>query len=209
MPERLILASASPARLQSLRNVGLDPEVIVSGVDEDAIAHERPDLLARALAEAKGAAVLERVDGDVILVACDSVLEFEGRAHGKPGSTEEAVAHWCRIRGGQGVLHTGHHVSVWDEHDGGWVRSSMTRLASTRVTFADLTDAEIDAYAATGEPQRVAGAFTTDGYGGPFVTRMEGDPHNVVGISLPLLRQMLLDLGVPWHHLWPKVQLDE
>ena len=205
MPERLILASASPARLQSLRNVGLDPEVIVSGVDEDAIAHERPDLLARALAEAKGAAVLERVDGDVILVACDSVLEFEGRAHGKPGSTEEAVAHWCRIRGGQGVLHTGHFVVVRR----GGREVTQARVASTVVRFADLTDQEIEAYVATGEPLVVAGGFTIDGFGGAFITGVEGDPHNVIGISLPLLRQMILDLGVPWQSLWrPGLSID-
>lgn len=198
MPERLILASASPARLQSLRNVGLDPEVIVSGVDEDAISHQRPDLLARALAEAKGGAVLERVEGNVILVACDSVLEFEGRAHGKPGSPEEAVAHWCRIRGGQGVLHTGHFVTVRR----GGREVTQSRVASTVVRFADLTDHEINAYVATGEPLVVAGGFTLDGIGGAFVTGVEGDPHNVIGISLPLLRQMLLDLGVEWQSLW-------
>lgn len=208
---RLILASSSPARRETLRGAGLRPEILVSGVDEDQVSAPTPGELVQALADLKGEAVVDRlqVTEPTALVACDSLLEFQGQAHGKPGTAEQVVKRWRRMRGQTGVLHTGHHVSVWDEHDGGWVRSSMTRLASTRVTFADLTDAEIDAYAATGEPQRVAGAFTTDGYGGPFVTRMEGDPHNVVGISLPLLRQMLLDLGVPWHHLWPKVQLDE
>lgn len=198
MTHRLILASQSPARLQSLRSAGLDPEVIVSGVDEDAITHERPDLLARALAEAKGAAVLDRIEGDVVLVACDSVLEFEGRAHGKPGTPEEAVAHWQRIRGRQGVLHTGHFVVV--RRDGQDVKQA--RIASTVVRFADLTDGEIEAYVATGEPLVVAGGFTLDGFGGAFVTGVEGDPHNVVGISLPLLRQMLLDLGIGWQSLW-------
>ncbi len=198
MTERLILASASPARLQSLRNVGLDPEVIVSGVDEDVIHHERPDLLARALAQAKGEAVLDRVEGDVIVVACDSVLEFEGRPHGKPGTPAEAVAHWRRIRGGQGVLHTGHFVLV--RRNGHEVTQS--RVASTVVRFADLTDQEIQAYVATGEPLVVAGGFTIDGIGGAFITGVDGDPHNVIGISLPLLRQMLLDLGVEWQSLW-------
>ncbi len=198
MAHRLILASASPARLSSLRNAGLDPEVIISGVDEDAIHDDRPDLLARALAEAKGAAVLERVEGDVVLVACDSVLEFEGRAHGKPGSPEQAVEQWRRIRGGQGVLHSGHLVVV--RHDGHEVKQS--RVASTVVKFGDLTDEEIDAYVATREPLVVAGGFTIDGFGGAFITGVEGDPHNVIGISLPLLRQMLLDLGIPWQSLW-------
>lgn len=132
------------------------------------------------------------------------MLEFEGRPHGKPGSAQEAILRWRRMRGQTGVLHTGHHVSVWDAAGN---RRRISRVASTTVTFADLTDAEIAAYAATGEPERVAGGFTTDSYGGPFVTRMEGDPHNVVGISLPLVRQMLLDLGVQWHTLWRKVPL--
>ena len=205
MTERLILASASPARLQSLRNVGLDPEVLVSGVDEDSIHQERPDLLARALAQAKGEAVLARVEGDAIIVACDSVLEFEGRAHGKPSTPEEAVAHWCRIRGGQGVLHTGHFVLV--RRRGHEVAQS--RVASTVVRFADLTDQEIQAYVSTGEPLAVAGGFTIDGIGGSFVTGVDGDPHNVIGISLPLLRQMLLDLGVEWQSLWrPGLSID-
>lgn len=198
MSHRLILASASPARLSSLRSAGLDPEVIVSGVDEEAIHDDRPDLLARALAEAKGSAVLERVEGDVVLVACDSVLEFEGRAHGKPGSPEQAVAHWCRIRGGQGVLHTGHFVVVRQ----GDREVSQSRIASTVVRFGDLTDEEIEAYVATGEPLVVAGGFTIDGFGGAFITSVKGDPHNVIGISLPLVRQMVLDLGVPWQSLW-------
>lgn len=205
MAHRLILASASPARLSSLRNAGLDPEVMISGVDEDAIHDDRPDLLARALAEAKGAAVLERVEGDVVLVACDSVLEFEGRAHGKPGSPAQAVAQWCRIRGGHGVLHTGHFVVVRQ----GEREVRQSRIASTVVKFGDLTDEEIEAYVATGEPLVVAGGFTIDGFGGAFITGVEGDPHNVIGISLPLLRQMILDLGVPWQSLWrPGLSID-
>ncbi len=205
MAHRLILASASPARLSSLRNAGLDPEVIISGVDEDSIQDDRPDLLARTLAEAKGAAVLEGVEGDVVLVACDSVLEFEGRAHGKPGTPEQAMAQWRRIRGGQGVLHTGHFVVVRQ----GDREVAQSRVASTVVKFSDLTDEEIEAYVATGEPLVVAGGFTIDGFGGAFITGVEGDPHNVIGISLPLLRQMVLDLGIPWQSLWrPGLSID-
>ncbi|MGO1489486.1 MAG: Maf family protein [Arachnia sp.] len=205
MAHRLILASASPARLSSLRNAGLDPEVIVSGIDEDSIHDDRPDLLARVLAEAKGAAVLEQVQGDVVLVACDSVLEFEGRAHGKPGTPEHALAQWHRIRGGQGVLHTGHFVVVRR----GDRLVEQSRIASTIVKFGDLTEEEIRAYVATGEPLVVAGGFTIDGFGGAFITGVEGDPHNVIGISLPLLRQMLLDLGIPWQTLWrPGLSID-
>lgn len=205
MTHRLILASASPARLASLRSAGLDPEVIVSGVDEDAIHNSRPDLLARELSEAKGAAVLKDIVGDVVLVACDSVLEFEGRAHGKPGTPEQAAAQWCRIRGGQGVLHTGHFVVVRKEGE----EMTQSRIASTVVKFADLTEDEIAAYVATGEPLVVAGGFTIDGFGGAFITGVEGDPHNVIGISLPLFRQMLLDLGIPWQSLWrPGLHVD-
>lgn len=204
---RFILASKSPARRETLRRAGLRPEILVSGVDEDKVRADKPSDLALVLADLKAESVAERlqISEPTALVACDSLLEFAGRAHGKPGSAEEAIQRWYRMRGQSGVLHTGHHVSVWDAEG---TRSTQTRLASTTVTFADLSDAEIAAYAATGEPERVAGAFTTDGYGGPFVTRMEGDPHNVVGLSLPLLRQMLLDLGVPWHSLWAKVALD-
>ena len=206
MPHRLILASASPARLASLRAAGLDPEVMVSGVDEDAIHNPRPDLLARELAGAKGMAVLEGLEGDLVLVACDSVLEFEGRAHGKPGSPEQAVAQWHRIRGGQGVLHTGHFVVVRKDGE----QMTQLRVASTVVKFGDLTEDEIAAYVATGEPLVVAGGFTIDGFGGAFITGVEGDPHNVVGISLPLFRQMLLDLGVPWQSLWrPGLHIDQ
>ncbi|MBO1032134.1 septum formation inhibitor Maf [Tessaracoccus sp. SD287] len=201
---RLILASKSPARKETLRRAGLRPEILVSGVDEDQITADTPAALALLLADLKAAAVIERltITEPTALVACDSLLEFAGKIHGKPGSADQAIARWYLMRGQSGVLHTGHHVSVWDAEGR---RHTMTRLASTTVTFADLSDAEIAAYAATGEPERVAGAFTTDGYGGAFVTRMEGDPHNVVGLSLPLLRQMLLDLGVPWHTLWTKV----
>lgn len=203
---RFILASKSPARRETLRRAGLRPEVIVSGLDESAFTADRAADLVCALADAKAMAVIDHlpVHEPMVLVACDSMLEFEGRPHGKPGSAEAAIRQWHRMRGQSGVLHTGHHVSVWGDD---LRRRTMVRLASTTVTFADLTDAEIEAYAATGEPERVAGGFTTDSYGGPFVTRLEGDPHNVVGISLPLVRQMLLDLGVAWHTLWPKVNL--
>lgn len=195
---RFILASKSSGRLRLLRQAGLDPEVLVSGFDENQVQEEDPARLASLLAEAKGTTVLHRVEGDAIVVACDSVLEFEGRPHGKPGTPQRAAEQWRRMRGRQGVLHTGHFV---------WVRrgteeSVVLRVASTVVKFADLTDGEIDAYTLSGEPLWVAGAFTIDGLGGAFLTGVEGDPHNVVGISLPLVRQILLDLGIEWHTLW-------
>ena len=195
---RVILAAKSPARLHVLRHAGLEPEVIVSGYDESQIVDPVPTSLAARLAEAKGATVVPQLEGDFVLFACDSVLEFEGRAHGKPGSEAAAIERWQRMRGHEGLLHTGHYVSVPQ----GERYSEQTRVGSTVVRFADLSDDEIRAYAATGEPQKVAGGFTIDGRGGAFVTAIEGDPFNVSGISLPLVRQMVIDAGVPWHSLW-------
>lgn len=200
---RLVLASASPARLSTLRSAGLRPEVIVSGVDETGLEHLTPAQLARELAVLKGTAVAERLEqpdaGQVTLViGCDSVLELDGAAYGKPGTPEVAAERWRRMRGQVGTLHTGHHVIRQDSSG----TTSRTEGAATVVHFAELSDAEIDAYVATGEPLVVAGAFTVDGLGGPFVTQLEGDYHNVVGISLPLLRTMLLELGVSWPDLW-------
>lgn len=195
---RLILASKSPARLGVLRQVGLDPEVMVSDVDESLIVEDRPTVLPLALAETKGRTVAAMIDHDAVLVACDTVLEFEGRIHGKPRTPEAATTLWQRMRGSEGVVHTGHFVWV---RRGGSVNEAC-RLGSTTVRFADLDDEEIDAYVATGEPQRVAGGFTIDGRGGAYITSVSGDPFNVSGLSLPLFRQMVLDLGVHWPSLW-------
>jgi septum formation protein len=192
---RLVLASASPARLSTLRTAGLDPEVVVSGVDEDSVSAQRPDLLAAELAERKAASVAATLD-DALVVGCDSVLELDGEGYGKPESAPEAIARWQRMRGRTGVLHTGH--CVIDAATGRCARA----VGSTRVDFADVSDAEIEAYVATGEPLQVAGAFTLDGLGGAFVRGVEGDPHNVVGISLPLLRDLFAELGVAWTDLW-------
>ncbi len=198
---RVILASQSPGRLGVLRKAGVDPEVIVSGVDESTVTRAGASELTLALAELKGQAVLDLVaDSPAVVIACDSVLEFRGRVFGKPKDAAQARERWQKMRGDGGVLHTGHFVAA--HTDDGWRISK--RVASTVVRFADLTDAEIDAYIATGEPLFVAGAFTIDGLGGPFIARIDGDPHNVVGLSLPLVRQMLLDLGIPWHALWQR-----
>lgn len=197
---RLVLASASPARLRTLRAAGLDPEVEVSGVDESEIsATSVPDLVG-ALAVAKAEAVVARApaEGDVLVIGCDSMLELEGRALGKPRDAAEAIARWQSMRGRDGVLHTGHHLVL---RRSGSV-DTRTAVASTEVSFAMVEDDEISAYVGTGEPLAVAGAFTVDGLGGPFVTGLRGDPHNVVGISLPLLRTMLAELGIRWTDLW-------
>jgi septum formation protein len=193
---RLVLASASPARLSTLRSAGLDPEVAVSGVDESEVSADKPADVALELAERKARAVAARADEAALVVGCDSVLELGGEPYGKPASATDAVRRWRAMRGSSGVLHTGH--CVVDTATG----RTQSATESTVVQFADLSDAEIDAYVATGEPLHVAGAFTIDGLGGAFVRRIDGDPHNVVGISLPLLREMLAALGVRWTDLW-------
>lgn len=198
----LVLASASPARHSLLVNAGVIPEVIVSDVDEAALAASLPSHspadLCLALAKAKARDVASRftTSGDVVIVGCDSVLEMEGIAHGKPASVQEAKDRWRVMSGRSGTLRTGH----WLVHapDG----REVGAVASTEVFHASPTEQEIDAYIATGEPLRVAGGFTLDGLGAPFVERIDGDPSNVVGLSLPLLRLLLRDLGIVWTDLW-------
>ena len=195
---RLVLASASPARRTTLRSAGIDPIVVVSGVDESQVVDLPPAELALQLAELKCAAVVgrEEVPADALVLGCDSVLELDGEALGKPHDAEEAARRWRDMRGRTGVLHSGHCL-----RDVATDRVAAA-TASTTVHFADVTDAEIDAYVATGEPLEVAGAFTIDGLGGAFVTGIEGDHHNVVGVSLPLLRELVLELGHGWPELW-------
>jgi septum formation protein len=198
---RLVLASASDARLRTLRGAGLDPEVIVSGVDEDSKAvDDVPELTAR-LARLKAEAVSAQIDhGPVttVVIGCDSMLELDGMGYGKPETQAEAARRWQRMRGRFGLLHTGHHVML---HQGGAI-TTRTAVASTLVHFAELTDEEIEAYVASAEPLQVAGGFTIDGLGSPFITGIEGDHHNVVGLSLPLLRTILNELGISWPSLW-------
>lgn len=194
---RLVLASQSPARLATLRAAGIEPEVIVSGVDESQVQSHDAANLAAALAQLKCRAVAPRVEDDALVVGCDSVLAFDGDVLGKPGSPAEAVDRWRRMRGRSGVLHSGHCVRRGDRE--------VIDTASAVVHFADVSDAEIAAYVATGEPLGVAGAFTIDGLGGAFVRGIEGDHHTVVGISLPLLRDLVADLGVVWTDLWNRV----
>ena len=195
---QLVLASASPARLATLRSAGVKPVVIVSGVDEDQVTGLAPAELAKKLAELKCAAVAGRDDlpDDALVLGCDSVLELDGEALGKPHTPEEAVRRWQAMRGRSGVLHSGH--CLIDTATG----EERSATASTTVHFAEVSDDEVAAYVATGEPLHVAGAFTVDGLGGAFVTGIEGDHHNVVGVSLPLVRTLLADLGHRWTDLW-------
>ncbi|WP_199565148.1 Maf family protein [Spongiactinospora rosea] len=191
----IVLASASPARLALLRTAGLDPKVVVSGVDEDAVTADTPGDLALTLARAKAAAVAERV-GDGLVIGCDSVLEIDGVPYGKPATPEEATARWQAMRGSEGHLLTGHCVI---DAAGG---REAAELGSTLVRFGTPTDAEIAAYVATGEPLRVAGAFALEGFGGWFIEGIDGDHGNVLGISLPLLRRLFAELGVELPALW-------
>jgi septum formation protein len=195
---RLVLASASPARLATLRAAGIEPSIVVSGVDEDQVTGLAPAALAQRLAELKCAAVSEQLSDGSLVLGCDSVLELDGASLGKPLDPDEAVARWRAMRGRTGTLHTGHCLR--DTASG----RQATGTGSTLVHFADVTDAEIAAYVESGEPLEVAGAFTIDGLGGAFVTAIEGDHHNVVGLSLPLLRDLLADLGYAWTDLWAK-----
>ncbi|MCW2577909.1 MAG: putative Maf-like protein [Modestobacter sp.] len=197
-PRRLVLASQSPARLQLMRQAGLDPEVVVSGVDESAVTAPRVAELVALLASAKAAAVAEN-ESDALVVAADSVLEFRGQALGKPADVADAQLRWQRMSGRSGVLHTGQ--AVFEVRDG-TVTQRDVGVSSTVVHFASPTAAELEAYLATGEPLAVAGAFTLDGLGAPFVRRVEGDPSAVVGLSLPLLRTQLAKLGVSLTELW-------
>jgi septum formation protein len=194
---QLVLASASPARRALLEAAGIEPAVIVSGVDEDQVREERPEVLCLTLARLKAQAVAARGPAEnSLILGCDSVLAFDGQILGKPADVDDAVARWQKMRGRHGVLHTGHHLinTVTGR--------SAEATASTTVHFADLDDDEIAAYVRSGEPLHVAGAFTIDGRGGPFVERIEGDHGTVVGLSLPLLRHLLNDLGVRITDLW-------
>ncbi|WP_345697433.1 nucleoside triphosphate pyrophosphatase [Kitasatospora terrestris] len=192
----LVLASASPARLGLLRQAGLDPRVQVSGVDEDAISAPTPGELARVLAEAKAKAVAAGLSGGELVVGCDSVLELDGQALGKPKDAADALERWRAMRGRAGVLQTGH--CVIDTVTG----RQVSATASTTVRFGTPDDEELAAYIASGEPLHVAGAFTLDGRSAPFVEGIDGDPGNVIGLSLPLLRRLLADLDVRITDLW-------
>ncbi|BFV58935.1 Maf family protein [Kitasatospora sp. CMC57] len=192
----LILASASPARLGLLRQAGLDPQVIVSGVDEDALTASTPAELALVLAEAKARVVAGQLTERQLVIGCDSVLELDGLALGKPTDPADALARWQAMRGREGILRTGH--CVIDTSTG--KESSAT--ASTTVRFGTPDDAELAAYIASGEPLHVAGAFTLDGRSAPFIEGIDGDPGNVIGLSLPLLRCLLADLDVRITDLW-------
>ena len=214
----LILGSASPARLATLQRAGVRPYVLVSELDEDLIVAEAisrygalaPQDVALLLARAK-CETITRLMTDVscpadvpvgaLVLGCDSVLERDGEVHGKPADEAEAIARWKRMRGRSAVLHTAHWLIDDRDADDNGTGATMGAVASTIVHFAKVSNEEISAYVASGEPLKVAGAFTIDGLGGPFVSGIEGDHHNVVGISLPLLREMLGEINLSWFEL--------
>jgi septum formation protein len=195
----IVLASASPARLAVLRGAGLEPEVVVSGLDETAFSAATPAELAGQLARAKAAAVAaalpDRLAG-ALVIGCDSLLDLDGRALGKPASAAEAAARWREMSGRSGTLVTGH--CVINTATG----QQAAAVAATTVRFGAPSERQIAAYVASGEPLAVAGAFTLDGRGGWFVDGIDGDHGNVLGISLPLLRRLLADLGFDAIELW-------
>jgi septum formation protein len=200
---RLVLASASPARLKTLRAAGIEPEVLVSGVDESAVDATRAEILAGTLARMKAEAVAARlrIQGPPtherrLILGCDSVLAFDGEILGKPADAAEAVRRWHAMRGREGVLHTGH--CLIDLETG----KNAEAVSATVVRFAEITDAEINAYVATGEPIAVAGAFTIDGLGGWFLESISGDAGTVIGVSLPTVRRLLGEHGLTVADMW-------
>jgi septum formation protein len=186
---RLVLASASPGRLATLRAAGIEPEVVVSSVDESEVHASSVADLVEQLAIAKAVDVAGRTDATALVLGCDSLLDVNGQAVGKPATPQAAIEQWQAIRGRRAILRTGHAL-IDTAHN-----EARSAVASTTVSFAAVTDAEIAAYVRTGEPLHCAGGFTIDGLGGWFIEGVGGDYHNVVGLSLPTLRSMLLELG--------------
>jgi septum formation protein len=200
---RLYLASTSPARLATLRAAGIEPVVLPSNVDEEgAVATAgplSPTEMVLLLARLKAEAVLSP-DIDGLVLGGDSAFELDGIVYGKPHLPAVARERWMLQRGRTGHLHSGHWLV---DHRGGAVRGAEGAVSTAAVTFApDISDAEVDAYIATGEPLEVAGAFTIDSLGAPFITGVDGDPHAVVGLSLATLRSLALRFGVEWPSLW-------
>ena len=205
---RLVLASSSPARLTLLGAAGIVPEVIVPTVDEavltDGLKSTNPNVSTQQLVEYLAKAKAESVVSDprtfgALILGGDSALEFQGATLGKPHEPEVAIARWKQLRGNSGTLYSGHCLIDNTDPENTKV---VSRVSSTKVFFSELSDEEISAYVATGEPLKVAGAFTIDGIGGAFLDRIEGDAHTVVGLSLRVLRDLTKQLGVEYTSLW-------
>jgi len=206
---KLVLASTSPARLRLLRDGGIDPVTISPGVDEELVtqlALEAGEIsntqdMVLLLAKAKAEAVLNHPDAQgALIIGCDSSLDLDGESLGKPHEPEVAIERWKSMRGRSGRLYTGHWLI--DNRDNSPSPKAVGQATNTTVHFADLSDSEVLAYVGTGEPLKVAGAFTIDGLGGAFIRAIEGDSHTVVGLSLPTLRELCIKLGVDYPSLW-------
>ena len=205
---RLVLASSSPARLALLRSAGIEPEIVLPETDEPALAAkaklENPNLSAQELvgllAKAKAESVLHNLSTEgALILGGDSALEFQGEILGKPHEPEVALERWAKLSGNVGVLHSGHYL-IDNRDPANPVGVQM--VSSTKVFFSKLSNQEIADYVATGEPLKVAGAFTIDGLGGAFIDRIEGDSHTVVGLSLKVLRELAAGFGVHYPSFW-------
>jgi len=194
---QIILASASPSRLRLLESVGIKPSILVSGVDEDASEFESlsPAELVIALAILKAHTVKDKAPVNSLIIGCDSTFEFEGKSLGKPVTKTKAIERCKQLSGKTGYLHTGH--CLIDLRQG----IELSERSTAKVQFAQMTDAEIIDYVDSDEPLNVAGGFTLDGLSAPFITKIEGDPSGIIGLSLPLLRKMIISLGYSWPEL--------
>ncbi len=207
----LVLASTSPARLTLLRSGGIEPVTIAPGVDEELLTLQATDAgliqntqdMVQLLARAKAEAVIDHPEArGAVIIGCDSSLEFDGEALGKPHEPEVARQRWLAMRGRSGVLYSGHYVIDNRDPRPGVTPPAIGKVSRSVVHFADISELEIDAYVATGEPLKVAGAFTIDGLGGAFLKSIEGDAHTVIGLSLPTLRELVKSLGIEYVSLW-------
>jgi septum formation protein len=194
LDRKIVLASASPSRKKLLESVGINPEIIVSGVDEEDSKFNAlsPKDLVIALAIMKAHSVRDRVTGDALIIGADSTFEFNGKSFGKPLTREIAIARAKEVRGHFGLLHTGQ--CVIDTKQG----IEVSDISTSKVYFAAMTDSEIESYVDSGEPLEVAGGFTLDGLSAPFISKIDGDPSGIIGLSLQLLRKSIISLGLKW-----------
>ena len=194
---RVVLASSSPSRKRLLQSSGIEPVIMVSGVNEDDPSYKAltPREMVIALAIVKAHTVRALIDFPALIIGCDSTFEFQGKSLGKPETSENALERARKLSGNSGMLHTGH--CIIDTEKG----IEISDVASTEVFFADMSEKEIQDYVATGEPLNVAGGFTLDGLSAPFITRIDGESSNVIGLSLPLLRKAIISLGYSWFDL--------